>query len=111
MSKNKAKRSRQARKGLSQQTTKSRLPLLLALGGVVLLFAAALATWYGNRSAETGFTPEVNDAPRLSVDREKIDLGEVKLGQTVQAAFALKNTGDRPLRFSKAPYIEVVEGC
>jgi hypothetical protein len=35
----------------------------------------------------------------------------VKLGKTVQAEFALTNTGDRPLYVSEKPYIEVLEGC
>jgi hypothetical protein len=45
------------------------------------------------------------------VDQEKVDLGIVKLGQTVDVKFKLTNVGDQTLRFSKAPYIEVLEGC
>ncbi len=33
------------------------------------------------------------------------------LGQTVEVSFQVSNAGDQPLRFSQAPYIEVLEGC
>jgi hypothetical protein len=47
----------------------------------------------------------------LKADKEKVDLGQVKLGQNVKVAFVLTNVGDKPLRFTEAPYIEVKEGC
>ena len=53
----------------------------------------------------------VSGAPSLQVDQEFVDLGDVKLNQPVQVSFTLSNTGDQPLEFSKAPYVEVVEGC
>ena len=56
-------------------------------------------------------TPEAGENPRLRVDRESIDLGDVKLGTMVEAAFVLTNTGGQTLRLSEPPYIEVVEGC
>ncbi len=48
---------------------------------------------------------------RLRVDKELVDLGDVRLGHTVDASFVLTNVGDSPLRFLEDPYIEVVEGC
>jgi hypothetical protein len=45
------------------------------------------------------------------VDKEKVDLGEVKLGKTVEVSFELTNVGDQTLRFSEQPFIEVKEGC
>ena len=57
-----------------------------------------------------GATIEVTGAPSLQVDNEKVDLGDVKLNQTVQVSFQLTNVGDETLRFVKQPYIEVVEG-
>jgi hypothetical protein len=54
---------------------------------------------------------EVQGAPKLKLDQPKIDLGDVKLGQTVSASFTVSNVGDQPLKFSEAPYIEVIEGC
>jgi hypothetical protein len=53
----------------------------------------------------------VTGAPRLSADKPAIDLGDVRLGQTVQAGFTIANTGGQTLRLGQAPAIEVVEGC
>ncbi|MCL5997938.1 MAG: DUF1573 domain-containing protein [Chloroflexi bacterium] len=50
-------------------------------------------------------------APGLKVDRERIDLGDVKLNQVVGVAFTLTNAGGQPLRIQEPPYIEVLEGC
>lgn len=75
---------------------------LLGAGALLILAAVVLAALNAGRSGGT---------PRLQVDREIIDLGPVRLGQTVSAAFTLTNTGDAPLVFSEPPYIEVRAGC
>lgn len=87
-------------------------PLLLALGGVLLIGASffALRKEPAPGPASTSDIA-VSGAPRLTVDQELVDLGDVKLNQLVQVSFTLSNTGDQPLKFSKAPYVEVVEGC
>ncbi len=92
----------------SRQSKKNKLPLFLALGGVVLLIVAAFSLF---RKPSTPYVAEVNGNPSLQVDKEKVDLGDVKLGNTVQVSFELKNVGDRPLVFSKTPFVEVKEGC
>ena len=83
--------------------------LLIALGGLMLLGALAWGLW--PRAANADFKPAVSGAAALRTDREKIDLGDVHLGQTVSASFQLTNVGDRSLHFTQAPYIQVVEGC
>ena len=82
--------------------------ILLFAGGLLLVFGAfkAFTKPSGQKAAI-----EVSGTPSLKVDQEKVDLGNVKLGQTVEVTFKLKNVGDQTLRFSKAPYIEVLEGC
>ena len=37
----------------------------------------------------------------LQVDKEKVDLGDIKLGQLVSVAFELTNTGSQPLQFTE----------
>jgi hypothetical protein len=54
---------------------------------------------------------EVKGAPSLKADKEKVDLGTVRLGQTVEVTFNVANVGDKQLRFTETPYVEVVEGC
>jgi hypothetical protein len=84
---------------------------LVAVGGLVLLAAIAFAFLGNGGGPGSNFTPEVKGAPRLKANRQKIDLGNIKLGQTVQASFDIVNVGDQTLRLTQAPFIEVVEGC
>lgn len=85
------------------------IAVLLSLGGLALLMLAALAL-RGNGSG-TKAAIEVNGAPSVKVDKEQIDLGDVKLGRTVEVTFKITNVGDQTLRFNEQPFIEVVEGC
>jgi hypothetical protein len=79
------------------------------VGGLIVLSLAAFLFWRGQSQPTAAI--EVTGRPSLKVNQETIDLGSIRLGQTVQATFELTNVGDQPLRFSEAPYIEVVEGC
>ncbi len=81
----------------------------LLIGGGAALLAAVLYLVFAPSLAPA--TIEVTGGPRLKVDREAVDLGDVRLGQTVQAEFTLTNVGDRALVFRAAPWVEVVEGC
>ena len=80
----------------------------LVLGGAVILIFAVFFTFQKKPAA---YTPEITGRPNLALDKEKVDLGDVKLGTPVKVSFAIQNTGDQPLKFSQAPYIEVKEGC
>lgn len=84
-------------------------PLLIALGGIALIGLVFWATQRGDGTPVAAI--EVQGAPSLKVDQEKIDLGDVRLGQTVSASFTLTNVGDKPLRITGQPYIEVAAGC
>ncbi len=92
---------------------KSRAPVwlwLLIAAGVVLI-AFVVIDSASRRPGEPATAPQVSGAPRLAVDKEKIDLGDVKLGQTVSVSFELTNVGDQALQFTASPYVEVKEGC
>jgi len=90
----------------------SRWPLLLMVGGLLLAGAAAILWWQSPSTPKApGSSSEVTGSPKLKVDREKVDLGDVPLGQTVEVTFELTNAGDRQLRFTDVPYIEVAAGC
>ena len=88
-------------------------PLLLALGGLALMVAAffALRQEPAATSPASSTDVTVSGAPSLQVDQDVVDLGDIKVDQPVQVSFNLSNVGDQPLEFSKAPYVEVVEGC
>jgi hypothetical protein len=103
-----AKARRNASKGRQGQGNSIKLPLFFVLGGALILIFGA---FFAIQKKTTPFTPEVTGGPSLQAGKEKVDLGDIKLGNPVQVSFELKNTGDQPLQFSKAPYIEVKEGC
>ncbi len=85
-----------------------RLPfILLASGAVLIVLALAFIFREPQRNTEI----EATGRPSLKVDQELVDLGDVKLGVTVKTSFTLTNVGDRPLRFTQQPYVEVKEGC
>jgi hypothetical protein len=101
--------STKASKKIEPQPSK-KIPLwlpLIIVAGVVLIAVALIS----NRQAASPTTPQVSDGPALQVDQEKIDLGDVPLGETVSVKFEITNVGDQPLRFTQKPYIEVAAGC
>jgi len=86
-------------------------PLILGLVGIALI-AFGIIAFLAGRQPQAGQVPiEVKGAPHLKVDQEIADLGDLKLNQHVNVTFELSNVGDQPLKFTKEPYIEVVEGC
>jgi hypothetical protein len=83
-------------------------PLVWLFGGAVLLILAGIGVWVWSTTIEVG---SGNTGPRLSVNAEKLDFGDVKLGKTVRAEFVLTNTGDRTLTLDSSTPVRVVEGC
>ncbi len=88
---------------------KSIWPLIALIGGGLILIFGAVSAF--GQSSKPKAAVEVTGAPSLKVDKDKVDLGDEKLGQTVQVSFQVTNVGDKTLRFTKEPYIEVKEGC
>jgi hypothetical protein len=101
---------RTKRRAAARRQSVSLGPLLIVLGGALAIgLAAILIASSGQATAPAAI--EVNGAPSLQVDRDQVDLGNVRLGETVSVSFELANTGDQPLYFTGKPYVEVVEGC
>lgn len=98
-----------SKKQLKHRKKKQSWPTILLVAGGVLLVVGAFFAFKKPSTPKAAI--EVNGSPSLKVDKQKVDLGNVKLGQTVEVAFKLTNIGDQPLRFSKTPYIEVLKGC
>lgn len=86
------------------------MPVMFITVGVLLLVAVVwLLTSQPNTT--TGAAIEVTGRPSLKVDQTVVDFGAVRLGETVVATFLVTNVGDQPLRFTEAPWTELVEGC
>jgi len=94
---------------LRHRKKKQLWPMILLFAGGVLLVIGAVSTL--SKPSQPKAAIEVSGTPSLKVDQQKVDLGNVKLGQTVEVKFQIMNVGDQTLRFSKVPYVEVVEGC
>ena len=90
------------------QAKKNRAPFLLVLGGLVILIGAL---FFAFRKPAAPVIPAVTGKPSVKIDKEKIDLGNMKLGDTAFASFQLTNVGDQVLQFTQAPTIQVIEGC
>lgn len=88
---------------------KSPWPLVVLVSGSLLLILAFVVAYTEPWKPKAKL--EVAGTPSLKVDQEKVDLGNVKLGRTVEVSFQLTNVGDQTLRFKGAPTIEVKEGC
>jgi hypothetical protein len=76
---------------------------------VAAVAAVALAggTWWWSVQGEG----PPGGTPRLVLDRDVIDFGNVRFGTPVEAVFALSNAGDGILRLSEVPRVIVVDGC
>lgn len=95
---------------LKPKKVKKSIPLWLIISGVVLVVVATvvLLSSGGKTKAEI----EVTGAPKLKVEQELYDYGDVKLGGVpIRTVVKVTNVGDKPLLFEEAPYIEVLEGC
>jgi len=79
------------------------------VGGVVLIGVIVFAIFSNTPTPKAAI--EVSGAPRLKVDKEKVEFGDRKLGSDVEVTLEVTNIGDQPLRFAETPYVEVVEGC
>ena len=93
------------------QPQRNLLPWAL-VGGIVVVIVAAVVILARQPGPDQPTTPaKVAGSPRLEVDRDRIDFGDVPLGKTVKASFKLTNVGDEPLTISYPPVAEVVDGC
>jgi hypothetical protein len=89
---------------------RSLVPWLLGAAGLlVLLVGLALALRSPGQSSTSA--PLVSGQPKLVVDQERVDFGEVPINKKVKATFKLTNVGDQPLRITGQPQVRVVEGC
>ena len=87
-----------------KKQSKSSIPLIaLVIGGLVLVAAAVFFAVRG-KGEDTG-------TPKIVVDQQVIDFGDVKLNTPVNFSVKVTNQGDGVLRFEDKPFIQVAEGC
>ena len=90
---------------------------LIVLGGVALVSTSA---WFMQRNAPVPAqdTPTQSapfeaavDGPRIRVDQDRFDYGDVKLNTTIETAVRVRNTGNQMLALDQNPVVELIEGC
>ena len=110
-------------KGKRTQTRRSPWPVILVIGGV-LLVAGVIAASLLNKSPQVQVdesggpgTPaltitNIEKSPEAQVDGLKVDFGAMQLGTGLASLqLTLRNSGDKTLQFSQAPYIQLADGC
>lgn len=86
-------------------------PLLVVVGGLILLIAALAVSVFNSGSSSVKAPIAVTGSPALKVDKDRVDLGDIPLGKTVEVSFTLTNVGDKTLELKEEPYVEIKEGC
>ena len=89
-----------------------RRPFIILAGLAALLVTAGVAiSVIGRIASKANYVPEASGAPKVAVNQDAIDYGDVKLGTTVQTVFEVSNKGDKDLIILGEPQVQVVEGC
>jgi hypothetical protein len=74
------------------------------LGGVLVVGMAAVWWVAGGPNAW-------GEKPRLVVDRDAVDLGDLPFDTPARVVFTLTNSGESTLTLAGAPRVEAVKGC
>lgn len=94
--------------------------LTLALIAVAAVAAIGVGIWLVQRSqpaslttgaAPGGAASSPVDGPRLALDQDLFDYGDVKLNTTIETEINVTNIGDEVLALAENPRVELVEGC
>jgi hypothetical protein len=72
--------------------------------GTIVVGAGAFWLFSGGTDASAG-------SPRLVVDRELVDLGDLPFQAPARVAFSLTNNGSGTLRLAGVPRVKAVKGC
>ena len=104
------------RKGKSKSGPKaqqsSRWPKFVVPGLLAVVVVIGGGTWFFlQKSSPQVVAAQYTGGPRLAVDRDFIDFGNVRFEKFVTAGFRLRNVGDQPLRLAVDRRVEAIEGC
>jgi cell division septal protein FtsQ len=101
--------SKKLRKKREQRRKQQKLIWTVSAG--LLLIASVLFVLVRNANRINPELIEVQGRPAVKVDQELIDYGYVRLNTNLTFDIKVTNVGDKTLRFSESPYVEVLEGC
>ena len=76
------------------------------MGALVVVGAGAGTFWWMSTGPDAS-----GGAPRLVVDREVVELGDIPFEAPARVVFTLTNAGDGTLKIAEVPRVKAVEGC
>lgn len=91
---------------------RSHWPRFLVPGLLAVAVLVGVGTWFFlQKSSPQVVAAQYTGGPRLAVDRDLIDFGNVRFEKFVTARFRVRNVGDQPLRLAVDRLVEAIEGC
>lgn len=95
----------------AERERRERLTWMIPVGilGAVVLFIVGLGLFGALKSS--GVIDSPNGKAKFTVDTEKLELGDQKLGRPINASFKVTNAGDGRLTLNTPPMVTALEGC
>ena len=101
-----AERERRRQQEERNRNLRTAIPVV---AGIIILLAVGYA--FLAQANQSSSPANGGAGPRLQVDRDQIDLGRQRLGNTVRAVFNLKNVGDGTLSLNVPRTVTLLQGC
>ncbi len=95
----------------AEKERQERIKFLIPFGILGVLAVLAIGFVAYSTLQSSGALEPAGAKPKFTVDTEKLELGDQKLGHPIKASFNIKNTGDGRLTLSTPPMVTALEGC
>ncbi len=95
----------------AEQERSARLKRMIPLGILGALAVIAIGFVLFGTLRTSGALDNPNGKPKFTVDSEKLELGDQKLGHAIKASFKVTNTGDARLTLNAPSMVTALEGC
>ncbi len=95
----------------AERERRERIIHLIPFGLIGVIALLLIGFGFYSSIKTTGVFVDPNGKAQFTVDTEKLELGDQKLGRPIKASFNVKNTGDGKLTLSTPPMVTALEGC